>query len=147
MGSQTSATGNGRPGRVLIVDVVAAVRKSIAMILAHAGYEVVEAESGEQAIRLAQDVQDPLAVDVVICDIRMTPGDGVETIAFFRRKYPATPVVALTAYPDVELAVSLMRQGVFDFLIKPVLLEELLMVVKRAVEQRVNCMSPVCKER
>jgi len=40
-----------------------------------------------------------------------------------------------------------MRQGVFDFLIKPVLLEELLMVVKRAVEQRVNYMSPVCKER
>ena len=146
MGSQTSATGNGRPGRVLIVDDIGAVRKPISMILAHAGYEVVEAESGEQAIRLAQDVQHPLAVDVVICDIRMTPGDGVETIAFFRRKYPATPVVALTAYPDVELAVSLMRQGVVDFLVKPVLQEELLMVVKRAVEQRVNCMTPVCKE-
>ena len=147
MGSQTSATGNGRPGRVLIVDDVAAVRKSIAMTLAHAGYEVVEAESGEQAIKLAQDVQHPLAVDVVICDIRMTPGDGVETITFFRRKYPATPVVALTAYPDVELAVSLMRQGVVDFLVKPVLQEELRMVVKRAVEQRVSCMSPVCEER
>ena len=129
------------------MDDVAAVRKSIAMTLAHAGYEVVEAESGEQAIKLAQDVQHPLAVDVVLCGIRMSPGDGVETITFFRRKYPATPAVALTAYPDVELAVSLMRQGVFDFLIKPVLLEELLMVVKRAVEQRVNCMSPVCKER
>ena len=147
MGSQTSATGNGRPGRVLIVDDIAAVRKPISMTLAHASYEVVEAESGEQAIRLAQDVQHPLAVDVVICDIRMTPGDGVETIAFFRRRYPAIPVVALTAYPDVELAVSLMRQGVVDFLVKPVLQEELLMVVKRAVEQRVSCMSPVCEER
>ena len=147
MGSQTSATGNGRPGRVLIVDDVAAVRKSIAMTLAHAGYEVVEAESGEQAIKLAQDVQHPLAVDVVLCGIRMSPGDGVETITFFRRKYPATPVVALTAYPDVELAVSLMRQGVVDFLVKPVLQEELRMVVKRAVEQRVSCMSPVCEER
>jgi len=129
------------------VDDVAVVRKSIAMTLAHAGYEVVEAESGEQAIKVAQDVQHPLAVDVVICDIRMTPGDGVETIAFFRRRYPAIPVVALTAYPDVELAVSLMRQGVVDFLVKPVLQEELLMVVKRAVEQRVSCMSPVCEER
>jgi len=135
MGLQTSATGNGRPGRVLVVDDIAAVRKSISMTLVHAGYEVVEAESGEHAIRLTQDASNPLTVDVVLCDIRMTPGNGVETIAFFRRQYPAIPVVALTAYPDVELAVSLMRQGVFDFLIKPVLQEELRMVVRRAVEQ------------
>jgi len=147
MGSQTSATEGRRQGRVLVVDDVAAVRKSIRMTLAHAGYEVVEAESGEQAIKLAQDVHHPLAIDVVLCDIRMTPGDGVETITFFRRKYPATPVVALTAHPDVELAVSLMRRGVVDFLVKPVLQEELRMVVRRAVEQRVSCKSPVCEER
>jgi len=144
---QTSAPNNERPGRVLVVDDIAVVRKPICMALAHAGYEVVEAESGEQAIKLAQDVQNPLAVDVVICDIRMSPGDGVETIAFFRRQYPMVPVVALTAYLDVELGVSLMRRGVVDFLIKPVLQEELRMVVKRAVEQRVNCTSPVCEER
>ena len=147
MGLQTSAPGNGKQGRVLVVDDIAAVRKSICMTLAHAGYGVVEAESGEEAIKLAEDVQHPLAIDVVLCDIRMSPGDGVETITFFRRKYPAIPVVALTAYPDVELAVSLMRQGVVDFLVKPVLMEELLMVVKRAVVQRMNCASPVCEER
>ncbi|TLY35747.1 MAG: response regulator [Nitrospirae bacterium] len=147
MGSQTSATEGGRQGRVLVVDDVESVRKSISMTLAHTGYEVVEAESGEQAIKLAQDVHHPLAIDVVLCDIRMTPGDGVETITFFRRKYPATPVVALTAHPDVELAVSLMRRGVVDFLVKPVLQEELRMVVRRAVEQRVSCKSPVCEER
>ena len=147
MGSQTPATGNGGQGRILVVDDVATVRKSISMTLAHAGYEVVEAESGEQAIKLAQDVQHPFVIDVVLCDIRLSPGDGVETITFFRRKYPATPVVALTAHPDVELAVSLMRRGVVDFLVKPVLQEELRMVVKRAVEQRVNCKSPVCEER
>ena len=147
MGSQTSATEGGRQGRVLVVDDVESVRKSISMTLAHAGYGVLETESGEQAIKVAQDVHHPLAIDVVLCDIRMTPGDGVETITFFRRKYPTIPVVALTAYPDVELAVSLMRQGIVDFLVKPVLMEELLMVVKRAVVQRVNCTSPVCEER
>jgi len=147
MGSQTCATGNGRQGRILVVADVAAERKSISMTLAHAGYGVLETESGEQAIKVAQDVHHPLAIDVVLCDIRMTPGDGVETITFFRRKYPATPVVALTAHPDVELAVSLMRRGVVDFLVKPVLQEELRMVVRRAVEQRVSCKSPVCEER
>ena len=130
MGLQISATGNGRPGRVLVVDDIATVRRSISMALAQAGYEVVEAESGEHAIKLMQDVRNPLTVDVVLCDIQMPPGNGVETIGFFRREYPTIPVVALTAYPDVELAVSLMRQGVFDFLVKPVLQEELRTVVK-----------------
>ena len=147
MGSQTPATEGRRQGRVLVVDDVATVRKSISMTLAHAGYEVVEAESGEQAIKLAQDVQHPFVIDVVLCDIRMPPGDGVETMAFFMREYPTIPVVALTAYPDVELAAALMRRGVVDFLVKPVLQEELRMVVKRAVEQRVNCKSSVCEER
>jgi len=147
MGSQPSATGNGKPARVLVVDDTAVVRQSVCMALAHAGYEAVGAESGEQAIKLAQDVRNPLAVDVILCDIRMSPGNEVEPITFFRQQYPMIPVVALTDYPDVELAVSLMRQGVVDFLVKPVLQEELLMVVKRAVEQRVSCMSPVCEER
>src|SRR2546428_5376028 len=108
MGLQTSATGSGRPGRILVVADVAAERKSISMTLAHAGYGVVEAESGEQAIKLAQDVEHPFVIDVVLCDIRMAPGDGVETITFFRKEYPTIPVVALTAYPDVELAVPLL---------------------------------------
>src|SRR5437016_12292051 len=104
MGSQTSATGNRRQGRILVVADIAAERKSISTTLAHAGYEVLEAESGEQAIKVAQDVHHPLAIDVVLCDIRMSPGDGLETMAFFRREYPTVSVVALTAYPDVELA-------------------------------------------
>src|SRR5207244_10064130 len=82
MGSQTPATEGRRQGRVLVVDDVATVRKSISMTLAHAGYEGVEAESGEQAIKLAQDVQHPFVIDVVLCDIRMTPGDGVGTMDF-----------------------------------------------------------------
>ncbi|TMG64756.1 MAG: response regulator [Chloroflexi bacterium] len=86
MGSQTSATGNRRQGRILVVADVAAERKSINTTLAHTGYEVVEAESGEQAIKLAQDVEHPFVIDVVLCDIRMPPGDGVETMAFFRRR-------------------------------------------------------------
>ena len=132
MGSQPSATGNGKPARVLVVDDTAVVRQSVCMALAHAGYEVVGVESGEQAIKLAQDVRNPLTVDVILCDIRMPPGNGVETITFFKQQYPMIPVVALTDYPDVELAVSLMRQGVFDFLIKPVLPEELQRVVDAA---------------
>jgi two-component system chemotaxis response regulator CheY len=69
--------------------------------------------------------------------------NGAEAIAYFRREYPSVPVVVLTAYPDVESAVLLMRQGVLDFLVKPVLQDELLTVVKRAVAQNAMRKDPV----
>jgi two-component system chemotaxis response regulator CheY len=128
---------SGTLGRVLVVDDVAVVRKSIRTTLANAGYDVVEAEDGEQAIRVMREMTDLLPVDAILSDLRMSQINGIELIAYFRRQYPAIPVVALTAYPDVELAVSLMRQGVMDFLVKPVLRDELLSVVKRAVDQSV----------
>jgi two-component system chemotaxis response regulator CheY len=120
---------------VLVVDDVAVVRKSIRTTLANAGYDVVEAESDEQAIRILREMADTAPVNVILSDLRMPQSNGTELVAYFRRRHPAIPVVVLTAYPDVELAVSLMRQGVMDFLVKPVLQHELLSVVQRAVEQ------------
>lgn len=131
---QDPVTAGGKPGRVLVVDDVAGVRKSIRTTLANAGYEVVEAENDEQAVKVMREMTDMLPVDAILSDLRMPRINGAELIAYFRRQYPAIPIVVLTAYPDVELAVSLMRQGVMDFLVKPVLQNELLLVVKRAVE-------------
>ena len=133
---QDPVTASGRPGRVLVVDDVAVERTFIRTTLAAAGYDVVEAENDEQAVRVMREMTGMLPVDAILSDLRMPPINGVELIAYFRRQYPAIPVVVLTAYPDVELAVSLMRQGVMDFLVKPVLQDELLSVVKRAVEQQ-----------
>jgi len=127
----------------LVVDDVAIVRKSISLTLTSAGYDVVTAEDGEQAINLLGKLEDPSTVDAILCDLRMPKVNGAEAVAYFRREYPSVPVVVLTAYPDVELAVSLMRQGVLDFLVKPVLQDELLTVVKRAVAQNAMRKAPV----
>ena len=133
---QDPVTESGQLGRVLVVDDVAVVRKAIRTTLTNAGYEVMEAEDGEQAIRILQGLADPIPVDAILSDLRMPQLNGAELITYFRRQYPAIPVVALTAYTDIELAVSLMRQGVMDFLVKPVLQDEILSVVRRAVEQQ-----------
>ena len=138
-----TAASSGRQGRVLVVDDVAIVRKSISLTLTSAGYDVVTAEDGEQAINLLGKLEDPSTVDAILCDLRMPKINGAEAVAYFRREYPSVPVVVLTAYPDVELAVSLMRQGVLDFLVKPVLQDELLTVVKRAVAQKAMRKDPV----
>jgi len=131
-----SAEGH-RQGRILVVDDEAQVRKPISIMLAKDGYEVVEAQDGEEAIEALQSGDNPLMVDTVLCDIRMPNINGKEAIAYFRSQFPGVPIVVMTGYPDVELAVSLMRQGVRDYLIKPVTKEELLDVIRKSVDQHV----------
>jgi two-component system chemotaxis response regulator CheY len=131
-----ASNNGGRKGRVLIVDDEAQVRKPICISLTRAGYEVVEAENGEQAIVNMNAADNPLMVDTILCDIRMPKINGMEAIAYFRSQYPGVPVIVLTGYPDVDMAVSLMKQGVHDYLVKPVSKDDLLGVISKTVEGR-----------
>ena len=128
---------NSRQGRILIVEDESQVRKPISLMLRKEGYEVVEAEDGEQAIQKIGDGDNALMVDTILCDIRMPKINGDEAIAYFRGHFPSVPIVVLTGYPDAELAVALMRKGVRDYLVKPVSKDKLLTVMKKSVEQHV----------
>ena len=75
-------------------------------------------------------------LDVMICDIRMPKINGVEAIAYFQKEYPRVPLIVLTGFPDTEMAASFLRQGVVDYLVKPVEGEKLKASVARAMEQR-----------
>ena len=137
MGFHTHYAVSGRQGRVLVVDDEPSIRKLVNLSLTKAGYEVVEAQDGEQAIKVLNSDDNPLMVDTILCDIRMPKVNGIEAIAYFRTQYPTVPVVVMTGYPDVDLAVSLMRQGVLDYLVKPVSKEELLTVITKSVDNHV----------
>jgi len=76
-------------------------------------------------------------VDTILCDLRMPKINGTEAIAYFRKQYPSVPVVVLTGNPNVELAVSLMKQGVQEYLVKPVSKDKLLSVLKNSVDKHV----------
>ncbi len=128
---------SGRQGRVLVVDDEPSIRKLVNLSLTKAGYEVVEAQDGEQAIKVLNSDDNPLMVDTILCDIRMPKVNGIEAIAYFRAQYPTVPIVVMTGYPDVDLAVSLMRQGVLDFLVKPVSKDDLLTVITKSVDNHV----------
>ncbi len=123
-------------GRVLVVDDEPDIRKVVRMSLQKAGYEVIEAENGEKAIEAINQGENRLLLDVVICDIRMPKINGVEAIAYFRANYPRVPLIVLTGFPDTDMATSLLRQGVVDYLVKPVEGEKLREAVGRAMEQR-----------
>lgn len=123
-------------GRVLVVDDEEHVRKTVRMTLEKVGYKVVEADDGGKAITVLNAGDNPLMVDLIICDIRMPKVNGVEAISYFRSQYPSIPVVVLTAYPETAQAVSLLKQGVVDYVTKPVEAEILTDVVANAMKHR-----------
>jgi two-component system chemotaxis response regulator CheY len=126
-------TGNGR---VLVVDDEPSVRTVVRMTLEKAGYDVLEAENGEKAIEAINTGENRLVLDTVICDIRMPKINGVQAIGYFQREYPHVPLIVLTAYPETDMAVSFMRNGVADYLVKPVEAEKLKAAVAKAMERR-----------
>ena len=128
-------------GRILIVDDEESIRKALRVTLSKAGYDVVEAQDGEKGIEAIGADDNPLMVDVIICDIRMPKINGLEAIAFFRQQYPSVPVLVLTGYPDVQLATNLLKQGVVDYLVKPADKDALNAAVERAMECRTALVS------
>ncbi len=121
--------------KILVVDDEEQVRKTIRLQLKGMDYEVIEAEDGEKAIELL-NAENTLVVDAIICDVRMPKINGVEAVAYFRREYPSIPVIVLTGYPDVNLAVDFMKEGVVEYLVKPVEKEKLIETVTKAARQR-----------
>jgi two-component system chemotaxis response regulator CheY len=123
-------------GRVLVVDDEPDIRTVVRLSLQKADYEVLVAENGEKAIETINDGENRLLLDVVICDIHMPKINGIEAIAYFRANYPRVPLIVLTGFPDTEMAASLFRQGVVDYLVKPVEIETLRASVASAMDQR-----------
>jgi two-component system chemotaxis response regulator CheY len=119
---------------VLVIDDEPEVRDVIRLQLSGTRYQILEAEDGEQGIEFLND--NALTVDVIICDVRMPKINGIEAVKYFRREYPSTPVIVLTGYPDVNLAVEFMKQGAVEYLVKPVEKEQLVEAVEKAVTQR-----------
>jgi len=120
---------------VLILDDEAGVRSAIRLQLKDSRFDVLEAENVRQAIGLLGD--NAVSIDVIICDVRMPGMSGVEAVATFQRDYPTTPVIVLTGFPDVALAVDFMKKkDVVDYLIKPVEKDKLIAAVEQAAQGR-----------
>lgn len=121
--------------KILVVDDDEEVRKTIRLQLKGTGFEVLEAEDGKRGIEVLDD-ENVTLVDAIICDVRMPNVNGVEAVSYFRREYPHIPVIILTGYPDVKLAVEFMKEGVVEYLVKPVEKEKLVETIMKAIDQR-----------
>ena len=117
-------------GTVLIVDDERTLARAIKAFLAESGYEAEVAGDGEQALGLLES----LRPDVVFSDVRLPGMTGIELLRRIREFDPAIPVVIMTAYGTIEGAVEAVKLGAFDYLKKPVDLEELKLLADRARE-------------
>jgi len=119
-------------GRVLVVDDEPDVRRTIRIALTKAGFDVVEAEDGQAGIEAIRSGDNPLAVDTIICDMKMPKVNGMEAIAYFRQQFPSVPVIVFTGNPDFKDANELFKQGIVEYLTKPIESEKLVAAVKKA---------------
>lgn len=122
--------------RVLVIDDEEEIRSIVKHHLTKAGYEVIEAENGEEAIKKINEGDNPLEVDCAICDIRMPKVNGIEAINYFKKEYPTLPLIVITGFPDTDRAVELLNKGLKDYIVKPVEKKRLLEAVEKAIKGR-----------
>jgi two-component system chemotaxis response regulator CheY len=128
-------SGNKHLGEVLVIDDEAGVRRVVRITLEKAGYQVLEAKDGMEAMRVLSSREHPSLVDTVVTDSRIPKINGVEAISFLRKEYPNIPLIVLTADPDLDRASDLLTKGIVDCLLKPVEAETLKSTVARGIEQ------------
>ena len=117
--------------KILIIDDDAGLRKSLTLILSDAGYEVLQAEDGEQGLSTAHE-QEP---DLILCDVRMPKLGGIEFLEEYRGSGGTALILVMTAYGGLDLAMEAMKKGAYDYIPKPFGSDDVLLVVRKAEER------------
>jgi signal transduction histidine kinase len=117
--------------RILLVDDEKDIRDVLRLPLADLGYEVLEAESGEDALRLFKSAQPPM----ILTDIKMPAMDGIELLQKVKHENPETEVIMITGHGDMDLAVKSLKYDATDFITKPINVDVLEIALRRAAER------------
>ncbi len=112
---------------ILIVDDEEKTRRILELNLQN-DYELHLAENGSEALRLSQEHR----IDIVLTDLKMPDVDGTVVLQEFRKMEHSIPVIVMTAYGTIENAVAIMKEGAFDYIVKPINLDQLDVALARA---------------
>jgi DNA-binding NtrC family response regulator len=119
-------------GRILIVEDRDSLRRMLERALGQEGYEVAAAADGQAGIRLLEE----RPFDFVLTDLKLPDVSGLDVLAASRTAQPRVPVVVLTGYGTVGTAVEAMKLGAYDFLEKPLEIDDLSRLIERAIGER-----------
>src|SRR5260370_14418429 len=119
-------------GRLLVVDDEESVAVTMGAILEMDGYTVSVSMSGADALKRIRET----SFDLVLTDLRLDDVDGLTIISEICRVQPDTVAIILTGYASMESAIKALREGAYDYLVKPCDVDELRAVVARSIERR-----------
>jgi putative nucleotidyltransferase with HDIG domain len=119
--------------RILVVEDEDAIREIVCSMLAAANYKTRQASSGLKALAILDAGEE---FELVLSDLMMADLDGMGLLERTKEAYPDIPVVMVTAVHDIQVALAAIRNGAYDYLLKPFEREQLLATVRRALENR-----------
>jgi DNA-binding NtrC family response regulator len=118
---------------VLLVDDESEFVETFSERLTMRNLEILKAFSGEEALQVLEAHQD---IEIVILDVKMPGMDGIETLAEIKKRYPLIEVIMLSGHADVESAIEGMKQGAFDYLMKPCDIDQIVAKVTQAAKKK-----------
>lgn len=119
--------------RILVVDDEETIREVVSSTLTSAQFQTRQAANGVEALALLNSGEE---FDLVLSDLMMAEMDGIALLERTKERFPQMPVVMVTAVHDIGVALKALRDGAYDYLLKPFEREQLLAVVRRALEKR-----------
>jgi len=115
--------------KILIIDDDRDMRTLLTKYLEKNNFQVIEAPSGKSALE-ALELSEP---NLILCDFRLGDTDGATLLSKIKEKHAHIPIIFITGYGDIKIAVEVMRMGAFDYVTKPLLPEEILLTIKKAL--------------
>jgi putative nucleotidyltransferase with HDIG domain len=119
--------------RILVVDDEETIREIVCSMLGGAHFQTRQAANGVEALAILESGEE---FDLVLSDLMMAEMDGIALLEHAKERYPDMPIVMVTALNDIAVALQALRNGAYDYLLKPFEREQLLATVRRALENR-----------
>lgn len=120
-----------RKKRILVVDDEENARNGLAKLLSREGYDIATAANGHEALDYLRDNE----TELIITDINMPEMNGIAFLRELNRSHPASNVIMLTAYGEVESYIEAMNLGAFEYVNKPVKVEELTKIIAKIFKE------------
>ena len=125
--------------KILVIDDDRDMCLLLKRFLSKHGFEIEDANTTKKAIELLETTE----YDLILCDFRLDNMDGKTMLIKIKEKYPHMPVIIITGYSDIKIAVEVMKLGAFDYITKPLFPDEIILTIRKALEKNETKSVPV----